>query len=350
MPGHDIIVIGASAGGVEALINLVALLPADLPASIFVVLHVPAHGPSVLPSILKRFAKMAAVHPADGDKFEHGHIYVAPPDHHLLVKRGYLRLVRGPRENRHRPSVDPLFRTAARFYGARAVAVILSGMLDDGTAGMNTIRSRGGIGIVQDPDEALYPGMPQNAIDMVGVDHILPIAEIASLLVKLAHEEADEDRDTVNELIEMEADMAEMDPSAMHGDDRPGTPSGYGCPECGGSLWELQDGDLTRFRCRTGHAYSADTLLAEQASSLDTALWVALRALEENAALSRQLAARVAKRNNARLVTKLEQQAADAERRAELIRRVLIVSTDADVESPSTWNDTLSQGNGESTE
>ena len=163
MPGHDIIVIGASAGGVEALKELVKSLPADIPAAIFVVLHVPSDSTSVLPSILKRAGQLPAHHPEDRAAIEPGRIYVAKPDCHLLIKRGYVRLVRGPKENSSRPAIDPLFRTAARYYSTRVVGVVLSGTLDDGTSGLSAIKSRGGIAIVQEPDDALYSGMPRSA-------------------------------------------------------------------------------------------------------------------------------------------------------------------------------------------
>ena len=160
MPGHDIVVIGASAGGVEALSQLAHLLPGDFPGSIFVVLHLPAHGPSLMPQILTRRGKLPAAHPSDGEEILPGRIAIAPPDQNLLLEDGRMRLVRGPRENGHRPAVDPLFRSAALAYGRRVVGVVLSGTLDDGAAGLAAIKQRGGIAIVQDPSDAIYPGMP----------------------------------------------------------------------------------------------------------------------------------------------------------------------------------------------
>jgi two-component system chemotaxis response regulator CheB len=176
MPGHDIVVIGASAGGVEVLSHLVRCLPANFPAAIFVVLHVPAHSPSLLPRILERNGPLPARHPSDGEAIKRGRISIAPPDQRLLLEGGRVRLVRGPRENGHRPAVDPLFRTAPLAFGPRVVGVMLSGNLDDGTAGLAAIKQRGGVTVVQDPEEALYPGMPRSAIESVAVDHILPVA------------------------------------------------------------------------------------------------------------------------------------------------------------------------------
>lgn len=188
MLGHDIIVVGASAGGVEALTNLVKQLPPNLNAAIFIVLHVPSHGMSVLPQILARAGKLPVSHAKDGEAIVLGRIYVAPPDYHLLLKPGYISLTRGPKENSHRPSVDPLFRTAAQSYGRRVVGVVLTGVLDDGTAGLDAVKMRGGVAIVQDPDDAMYSGMPRSAIENVDdIDHILPLSNIPSVLVTLAN-------------------------------------------------------------------------------------------------------------------------------------------------------------------
>jgi two-component system chemotaxis response regulator CheB len=331
MPGHNIIVIGASAGGVEALAQLVDNLPPDLPAAIFVVLHVPAQGTSVLPSILNhrikkqhKNASLWATHPQDGEKIEQGRIYIAPPDQHLLVKNGYIRLARGPKENSHRPAVDPLFRTAARVYGVRVVGIVLSGTLDDGTAGLLTVKQQGGVAIVQNPEEAMYSGMPANAIENVDVDYILPVAEIASVLVDLVHKSVEELPPSVSNDMEIESDIAELEINAMQKINRPGTPSPFGCPDCNGVLWEIDEGGVLRFRCRTGHAYSVNTLIAEQSEALEEALWNALRALEEKAALSERLAARSRDRNQNLSAKRFEDQRQFAQQRATLIRQLLL--------------------------
>ena len=323
MPGHDIIVIGASAGGVEALSRLVKALPTDLPAAIFVVLHVPAHGTSLMPNILNRYGTLRASHPEDGAPIQHGQIYVAPPNYHLLVKRGYVHVARGPRENGHRPAVDPLFRTAAQQYGRRVIGVVLSGNLDDGTAGLAAVKSRGGIAIVQNPDEALFSGMPRSAIENVDVDHILPLNAIAPFLVRLAQEQVEEKADSVSAQMEIETDLVELDMAAHSKYERPGTPSGFACPDCGGALWELGDGML-RFRCRTGHAFSGETLLAEQSEALETALWSGLRALEERAALAHRMFKGAHDRNQTRSAQRFAQQEQEAQQNATVIRRVLL--------------------------
>jgi two-component system chemotaxis response regulator CheB len=326
MPGHDIIVIGASAGGVETLSQLTRHLPADLPAAIFVVLHVPAHSTSLLPQILNRKSPLPALHPADGEAIRNGRIYIAPPDFHLLLEPGRIRLTRGPRENGHRPAVDPLFRTAARSYGPRVVGVVLSGTLDDGTAGLLAIQQRGGVAIVQHPDDALYPGMPRSALEAVAVDHSLSVAGIAEALDRLARKTIEDPPggEAMPVAIREESQIAAFNMNAIEDEDRPGQPSVFGCPDCGGTLWELQDGDLIRFRCRVGHAWTANGLLAEQADGVETALWSALRALEERAVLCNRIAERMRDRGLAGSAARFDQQSVDSRQRAAVLRQVLV--------------------------
>ncbi|CAA9309232.1 MAG: Protein-glutamate methylesterase [uncultured Gemmatimonadetes bacterium] len=314
---------GGSAGAVEGMSQIVAGLPAGLPAAVFVVVHFPAYSTSVLPRILTRAGPLRAVHPRDGDPIEHGTIYVAPPDHHLLVEEGRVRVARGPRENGHRPAVDPLFRSAARAYGARVTGVVISGNLDDGTAGLGAVRARGGAAIVQDPEDALHPGMPSSALNMVGADRILPLDQIAAALVELATTPVPPQEAPVPHRLDTETGIAGMDPAALQGDERPGEPSGYSCPECHGSLFEIDEGHVKRFRCRVGHAYSVEALLAHQGDAVESALWTAMMALKERAALSRKMADRLRERGGARSAERFEQQAGEADVRAGIIQDVL---------------------------
>lgn len=323
MPGHDIIVVGASAGGVEALTQLVRALPPDLPAAVFVVLHLPAHSPSALPQILDHRSRLPAAQARDGEPIQHGRVYVASPDRHLLLKGDRVRLSHGPRENAHRPAIDTLFRSAAVAYGARVVGVVLSGTLDEGTAGLLAIKRRGGQALVQDPEEALYDGMPRSAIDHVPVDAVAPVAELAGLLVRLAHEAASP-APPAPENMEVENEIAEFDMESVERGDRNGDVSAFTCPECHGTLWEIQDGELVRYRCRVGHGYSSDSLLAEQSAALEEAMWTAFRALEESAALARRLSERMRKRGHDLPAQRFEEQARDAERRAAIVRQVLV--------------------------
>ena len=327
MAGHDIIVVGASAGGVEALSQLVRGLPRDLPAALFIVLHISPHGPSILPEILSRAGKIPAAHAVDGEAIKHGRIYVAPPDQHLLIEDSYVHVVHGPKENRHRPAVDPMFRSAALVYGPRVIGVVLTGALDDGAAGMHFVKTRGGISVIQDPEEALYPGMPRSVQANTGVDYSLPLAEIPPLLVRLASEAADEGEYPVSDDLKTEAKIAKQNMNSLElieSVEKLGDRSLFTCPECHGLLWELNDGELMRFRCHVGHAFSVDSLMAEQSEVLENALWSALRALEEKVALARRMAQRAWERSFSRAAQKFEEKARDAEQDAEAVRKLLL--------------------------
>jgi two-component system chemotaxis response regulator CheB len=322
MPDH-MVVVGASAGGVEALVNLSASLPADLPAAVFVVLHVPSTASSALPDILSRQGPLRAGHARDGEPIERGRIYVAPPDHHLLLRTGHMHLTRGPRENGHRPAIDPLFRSAAREYGVRVVGVVLSGALDDGTAGLLAIKSRGGVAVVQDPGDALYPGMPSSAAEHADVDHVLAAASMGILLAKLTAEPARESPGPAPTDMTVEVEMAGFSLKAFEGE-HPGEPSGFSCPDCNGVLWEIQTEGLRRYRCRVGHAWSPESLLTQQSEDLEAALWVALRSLEERAALARRLAEPARRRGHSITATRFEEQATEAQQAARLVRNLLL--------------------------
>lgn len=289
MPGHDIIVIGASAGGLEAFTTILRMLPRDMPAALFIVQHVAATGPSLLPEILSVAGTLPAAHAIDGAAIQHGSIYVAPPDHHMLVKHGHVHVVRGPKENGFRPAIDATFRTAAQIYGPRVVGVVLTGMLDDGTAGLLAVKRRGGKAIVQDPGEAAFRNMPESACRYVAVDAVLPVSEIAPLLLRLANESATtEGAAPVPDHANHEANMSGVIPGGQQAD-TPGSLAPLSCPDCGGTLVEFYDGDLLRFRCQVGHAFSRESLFAEQAHMLDTSLWRAISALDERAQLAWRL-------------------------------------------------------------
>jgi two-component system chemotaxis response regulator CheB len=319
---RDIIVVGASAGGVEALAEFAAHLPAHLPVAVFIVLHMPAYGHSVLPEILNRRGPLPAAHPQEGEVIQPGHIYVALPDHHLLMKAGHILLTRGPAEHTHRPAIDTLFRSAARAYGPRVVGVVLSGTLDDGTAGLQAIKMRGGLALVQDPAEAMFAGMPQSAIESVAVDAVQPIAELVKTLARLAGTPTAQENPPVTPNQEEDVTVSEMNLDTL--DTRmEGKPSGFSCPDCHGVLWEISEGELVRFRCRVGHAFSPDSLLASQSESLEEALWAALRALEESAALAERLQSRSAERGHVLSAQRFSAQAQDARARAATIFEAL---------------------------
>jgi two-component system chemotaxis response regulator CheB len=285
MAKRDTIVVGTSAGGVQALSTLVAELPPDLPAAVFIVLHLPADAPSLLPGILSRAARLPVAYAVNGEEIKHRRIYVAPPDDHLLIDDNHVKLVHGPRENLHRPSIDALFRSAARSAGPRVMGVILTGARDDGRIGMKAIKQRGGIAIVQDPFEALFPSMPLSVMHDMKVDYSRPLREIPPLLYKLSQEPAEEEgRYPVPDELEIEARIAEqgMESSELIASvEKLGKISKLTCPDCNGALWEIRDEDVLRYRCHVGHAFSAESLNEGQSQMLEIALWSAVRALEE---------------------------------------------------------------------
>lgn len=323
MAGHDIIVVGGSSGAIDALKAMAAELPADLPAAVLVVVHLQPGVPSAIPQILARAGPLPAAHARHGETIEPGRIYVAPPDYHLLLNSGTVRLGHGPLENRFRPAVDPLFRSAAVHYGGRVIGVVLSGSMDDGTAGLLAVKERGGLAVVQDPEDAAFPGMPSSAVEQVEVDHIVPAAELGGLLDRLAREPARRGSPRASETMLVEAEVAEAGMDPKQGRESIGAPSKFGCPECGGVLFELRNGTMVRYRCRVGHAYSAESLMADQADHGEAVLWSALRALEEIAVMSRQLAERGRMREHPRLAARFERRAEETERNAAILRAML---------------------------
>lgn len=277
MPGQAIIVIGTSAGGVAALRTLAAGLPADIPAPICVVQHIGRHR-SELPRLLTQCGPLPAAHAEDGESLRSGRIYIAPPDRHLLIADDRVRLSRGPRENFVRPAIDPLFRTAAEAFGPAAIGVILTGRLDDGTAGLYEIKQRSGVAIVQAPDEAEHRDMPASALAHVEVDHSVPLAGMPALLARLAAEPVV--TQAAKEATEMNIDYALHRPVALT------------CPDCGGSVERNELGTLTRYRCHIGHAYTGAAMATAQFGQLETGIETALRLLNERIEMCRQMAER----------------------------------------------------------
>lgn len=335
MATHDTIVVGASAGGVQALTELVNGLPADLPAAVLIVLHIPADAPSLLPQILSRDSKLTVVHAKNNEEIREGRVYVAPPDQHLLIEKRHIRLVHGPKENLHRPSIDALFRSAALWAGPRTIGVILTGARADGTAGMHAIKQRGGITVVQDPDEAQFPSMPISVMRDIRVDYSLPIRKIVPLLDNLSRQPVEEEgRYPVPENVEIEARIAQQEIESdemIASVEKLGKISKLTCPDCHGALWEINDDELLRYRCHVGHAFSAESLGDGQSHMLETALWSAVRALEEQMMLSRRIVERARKANHTRAVRMFEQRAREAETHSSAIRQVLLQGTKGDI-------------------
>lgn len=327
MKARDIVVIGGSAGAIEVVLEVARGLGPDFPAAVFVVVHLPAAGPSRLASLISRLGNLPAAQASDREPIRSSRIYVATPDYHLVVDHGVIRLTRGPRENKNRPSIDVTFRSAAASHGPRVIGVLVSGNLDDGTAGMSAIKAAGGLTIVQDPDEAVHPSMPQSARDHVEVDYIETAANIASRLMQVVQSpispKARGDKALGRES-SVETRMAFTDTSLMNREQHPGQFSEFGCPECGGALWELHAGNYLRFRCRVGHAYAPDALMQAQQESVEAALWSALRGMQERAALARRLAVSATERGNQRAANGFEQQAIGHEAHIQTVRRLLL--------------------------
>ncbi len=314
---RDLVVVGASAGGVEALRDLAAGMPADLPAAVLVVLHTGPTVTSRLARILDRSGRLPAEEALDDDRLVPGTIRVARPDHHLVVTDGRVRLSRGPRENFQRPAIDVLFRSAAQARAGRTIGVLLSGLLDDGVDGLLEIRRRGGAAVVQDPDEALYPQLPALAARSVPVDHIAPAAEIGPLLMSLTTE-----------------DLPDSLARGNQPADEAGSHSGLICPECGGGLDEVASSESLRFRCRVGHAFGAETLLQAQEDDSEQSLWASVRLFEERCALLAKLEASAMRRGSESLAEHYRRRASEAMRHARAIRRLLAAEVDvADEES-----------------
>lgn len=318
-----LVVVGASAGGVEALREFSAGLPRGLPAQVLVVLHVPPDAPSALPAILGRVCDLPVRHAIHGDPLRPGSIVVAPPNHHLMVVDGAIALTAGPQENGHRPAVDVLFRSAARAAGTRTIGVVLSGSLDDGAAGAVAIASVGGRVMVQDPAEALYSSMPEAAARAADVDARLPVRSMGAVLAEWLDGLPTTQTTAVPQTMRMEVEMAELDPDTVHDGDRPGVPAGFGCPDCAGALYLIEEGNLRRYRCRVGHAWSPESLLAQQTIAMESALWMALRSLEEKAALNADLGRRAGEQGHDLTAARFAESAQETRRAAELVRRLI---------------------------
>lgn len=328
MIGHDIIVIGASAGGLKALSAVLAELPVDLAAAVFVVQHLAADRESYLPKLLADVTDLPVSSPFDHEAFSPGHVYVAAPDHHLLLSDGHVRVMRGPQENRFRPSIDALFRSAARSHGSRVIGMVLTGYLDDGTVGLQTIKKRGGITVVQDPQEAEYPSMPRIALRYVKVDHTVPIAGAGALLVRLVAEPpAGQEEFPTTPEIEIESNIAEQTMNTkefLENVERIGGRTTYTCPDCSGAIWQIGDEEPLKLRCHVGHSFTGEIFSAEQSSNIESALWTAIRIMEEKVTFSRQLADRKRKQNRIDEAVAYEDEADAIDREVTKVRDLIV--------------------------
>lgn len=318
---HDVVVIGASAGGLEATKALITALPAKLPAAVFIVIHIGRT--SYMAEILDKVSHLPVSRAVNGERVEAGRVYVAAPDHHLLLHNSHVLLRRGPRENLARPAIDPLFRSAAASFGGRVIGVVLSGALNDGTAGLRAIKRCGGIAIVQDPDDALVPEMALSALKHVDVDCSVPIARMADVLLRFVAEPAGATPEIPID-VRLEAAIAAQEFGEMVNEDRLGDPAPFSCPECNGTLWEIDDPGVLRYRCRVGHAFTAEATLAAKSDEVDGLLWKLARSHEERSALARRTAERERTHAHHNLADHLEARAEEYQKDAELVRRLLM--------------------------
>ncbi len=320
-----LIVIGASAGGMDALKKLVAQLPVDFPAPIFIVNHMGAHTTGeALIKALNECGSLPCDHGRDQQVFKIGHIYIAPSDQHMLIVNDRILITKGARENRSRPAIDPLFRSAAVAYSNRVIGVILTGYLDDGTSGMMAIKRCGGICIAQDPEDASYPDMPQSVITNVGADYCFPVAEMGALLSDLVTRELPKSK-TIPEDIVIEAKIAQRVLSDLPSVEALGDQVPFNCPDCGGVLWKMAEGELLRYRCHTGHAFTSSTLLTQQTVKIEETLWVALRMFEER----QNLLLTMSKSEGRQSLSSTSQRAKDSQVHIDRIRAMLR-STDSE--------------------
>lgn len=317
---RDIVVIGGSAGAIEALTRLVAGLPAELDAALFVVVHSFPVGESLMPQILSRESKLMATMATDGEPIECDRIYVAPRDCHLVLQPGRIELSSGPKESGHRPAIDPLFRSAARAYGEGVIGVILSGTLDDGSAGLRLIRRHGGTAIVQEPREAFFSSMPHHAIEAAQPQHVAPVDEIARLIASHTggFGQGGERKQAMGASISPNGGEA-----GIGADDIAGTPTGIACPECHGVIWASDDDEVPEFRCRVGHAYSPESLLEAHGDSVEAALWAGVRSLEEQASLTKHLAGKAQRRGDHLTAARLLDRGKAASQHAGMIEAML---------------------------
>src|SRR5215475_8127621 len=331
-----VIVIGTSAGGVQALKTLLAGLPADFNAYVLAVIHIAPSSPGLLPDLLSKAGRLHCVHPAQGEKLQRGRFYVAPPDRHMLVDaRGSIRLSHGPKENRARPAVDPLFRSVALAFGPRVIGVILTGNLDDGTAGLLAVKRSGGTTVIQNPVDAAAPSMPRSAAMHVHIDHTVPLSKLAPLLVSLSKDRPSAERRVMPDELRIEAEIA-ADERATPGDlAKIGVPSIFTCPDCHGTLLKVRDEQLLRFRCHTGHAFTAQSLLATLNHTTEDTIWSTVRALQEGAMLLGHLAQHARDAGQADEANSLDREAEEKLEQAELVRKTLAPQVDQERVSAS---------------
>ncbi|QHL89219.1 chemotaxis protein CheB [Nibribacter ruber] len=329
---HDVIVIGTSAGGMNVLCNLLSQLPADLPASIFIVQHLARDSNAqILVDRLSKFTKLQCQVAQHEQTIEHGNVYFVPQDNHLLLQKGRMLVTKGPRENLFRPAIDPLFRSAAAAYDSRVIGIVLTGMLQDGTVGMEMIKRSGGITMVQSPAEAEYPDMPQSVLDMMEVDYVVKVAEMGELIKELVHVPASAMKEPPED-ITYEAKIAErlmLDSGDIEDTELMGPRSAFSCPDCGGALWEVNTGHVKHFRCHVGHAYTQESFLNANVESLEETLWIAMRMLEERRTMLHAMAEQDRRKGHNNWSESQKERADELKLHISRIRQVLLANANS---------------------
>lgn len=321
---RNIIVIGASAGGFEVLKKIVSDLPPDLDASVFIVWHMSPDIRGILPEVLNKLNTIYAANAFDGEPIKPNRIYVAPPDRHMVIQKDVVRVTHGPKENRFRPAIDPLFRSAAYAYGDRVIGVVLSGALDDGTAGLWKIKSSGGVAVVQDPADAQFSSMPASALKEVAVDHVVNADEVAALLARLCTTQTSQLKDHFmeeDENAKREIDIVlQNENSLQSGVPQFGELTPYTCPDCHGVLSSIKEGMRVRYRCHTGHAFSADTLLQALTENIEQSMWSAIRGMEESVLFLNHVGDHLAGSNKPKVAALYFQKANEVLERIKILR------------------------------
>lgn len=319
MANRDILAVGASAGGVEALLSLARTFPADLPASVLVTLHLPPHMRSSLDEIMGRAGRLPAAFARDGEILRKAHIYIAPPDRHLLLDGPRVCLGEGPRENNSRPAIDPMLRSAAVCCASRTIGVVLTGTLGDGASGLWAVRQAGGIAVVQDPSDAAFPEMPLAALNRANPDHVVSLADLPALLESLVRQPAGETRPLPHS-VQYEVEIARTGRGSMDELDNIGRRSVLACPDCGGVMWEIDEGDLARYRCHVGHTYTDEVMSMALDENLRRALAGALRALEERLSLAQKIYAQAKKAGHRLLAENWSEKMRECEKELGVVR------------------------------
>jgi len=329
-----IVVVGTSAGGLPALQELLRGIPSDINAALFIVQHTSPAGPNLLAEILRRTTSLPVSNALNQEPIRRSRVYVAPPNRHMVLVGKQVWTTAGPKENHCRPAIDPLFRSAALHYGSRVIGIVLTGTLDDGTAGLWAIKERGGVAIVQHPDEAEFAQMPLNALTHVRVDHCLRLAQIGALIVRLASEPRPEMGESpVAKDLEVETRIANEEVVSKRELLQIGGPTVFTCPECHGALLQLKRSGILRFRCHTGHAFSVQTLLSQLTMDVEANLWTAIRSMEESVLLLDHVAKHLQQASqNERLAAYFDRTARATERDATTVRQVVLKNEPLDIQ------------------